>query len=1068
MRRLVTIHGGGLVLLMMAALWVLAPAVVHAQYNTGPGFKISFALDPRSDPTNFRQVPYYGSSTLQVGMDFDRDGHREILFTTDETLSPGGPDPGFLDVYLMEANGNDSYTHVWHYTMPEATNSFPALAYGDIDKDGKYEIYFGVPTRNPSANKLFIFEQDDNYAFPDAPTLAYDYGRDPVLDFRPSGLQLADVDNDGNIEILTQSRTGGRRELVVIQLASGTFDQFASFEIEFEAGNDLLGGGGAYDVDIVDFDGDGKQEIWYNTWDLFSFTIFEADSADSYSLQVDFNTLFSNENDPGSFNRHDLFFADIDGDTKLEAWFPMTDGYLYYLDDTGDVSDSLSFHFTKVGGFAPSTISAGETRGTSVGDVDNDGRWDIIAGAGTQERIHRIEYLGIGSPKDSSSYEWSVILESVGGPLDFYYPLRVSPVDLDGDGLKEIVGTNRRASDASQPLIYVLEYDPSTANTLATDWETANAVGYTDVDSIFASSVSIAGNVRTEDRNNSRTVLAGMDLDNDGIKEAILTDYSTHAVRVFEYDAANDVFEQVWMSPPDTVPGVNRTLLSPRVVTVGDLDSDDKWEVVFHAASSPSGWYVYEWDGVAGSDNYGTIYSSVINTEVDTCCASSPTTFAATHEGIPYILDVDQDGTQEILLSIRTAPTGGKRGLLVSYVEGDIEHNAGGTGFETWRTEFFVDRGNYGGGSPYHAVPADLNGDGKLEIVNHTFQNFNFYNVAVTGPDTYQAPDPTSPTRFFRATVADQHAIFGGAPFDIDGDGNDEVYFPNFNSSDLYVVDYNPGDDVLSIDGTHVVNVVPKFSNFYASIFDVDKNGRANILSGGSYPKMIVSAELTGTNPRNPADYTTSVIYSGEPDAFRTISVKDSLGVVTTSYTNTAVFASKVQAHFNGDALDFDNDGDRELLASFQTSNINITTTTRTWNPTTSKYDTVVTKVPNPKSWAMMRFEFTGVGTGVEGRETTFITPDDYLLGQNYPNPFNPSTKIEYVLPIDKKVTLRIYNIMGQVVRTLVDAEQQIAGRHTVTWDGTNQNGARVASGVYIYSLEFGNFRKTRQMTLLK
>ena len=98
----------------------------------------------------------------------------------------------------------------------------------------------------------------------------------------------------------------------------------------------------------------------------------------------------------------------------------------------------------------------------------------------------------------------------------------------------------------------------------------------------------------------------------------------------------------------------------------------------------------------------------------------------------------------------------------------------------------------------------------------------------------------------------------------------------------------------------------------------------------------------------------------------------------------------------------------------------------------------------------------------------SFITPEDYVLEQNYPNPFNPTTTIEYSLPLDKKISLRIYDMMGRVVRTLVEDQVQSAGRYKVQWDGLNQRGTRVSSGVYFYALEFGNFKKTRSMTLLK
>ncbi|MGH7494527.1 MAG: FG-GAP-like repeat-containing protein [bacterium] len=1045
--------------ILSVALFLVAllPLRAQAQYNPGPGFKISWALNPRTDG-NFRPVEYFGSSKVEVGMDFDRDGRREILFATDETLSPGGPDPGFLDLYLYEATGNDFYTHVWHYTMPEATNSLPALTYNDIDADGKWEIYFGVPTIN-NPNKLFIFEQDDTGAFPTNPTLTYDFGKDPALDFRPSGITMDDVDGDGKIEILVQSRTSNRRELAIVEMTSSTLDDFASFEVEFSAGENLLGGGATHDIDVADFDGDGLKEIWYNTWDNFSMTVFEATGPDAYALQVDLNEIFP-VNDPGSLNRHQMLFANVDADAGLEAWFPMSDGVLYFLDNVTDVATLTGANFRRVGTFDPQFSS----RGADLGDIDRDGRFDIIANAGNKEKIYRIEYLGIGSPADSSSYEWTKILDSAGdGLIDYWYPLRISPVDLDGDGLREVVNTNRYADDPSQPLILILEYVPTSADKLADGWEFKNAIAHSDVDSLY----------RSDNTGNSRTVIGGFDLDKDGNKELILTDYGAVGVRLFEYVGA-DRFELVWSSPPDTLAGRNRRKGSnPRVATVGDLDQDNKSEILFPLASEPSGWYVYEWDGVVGSDNFGTIYSSVVSTEIDSCCAADFRVFRGDHDGIPFILDIDNDGKTELILATTRAAAGGKRGLQIITVEGDIEHNAGSGGFETWRTELMVDRGNYGGGTPSHSIPADLDGDGTWEIVNHTFNSHNFYNVDVLGTDSYAIPDPASPTRFYHATALDDVALFGGDVGDVDGDGNDELYFPAFFAGEMYVVDYNPGDDVRAVDGSHVVRVFPSYPTSGASIFDVDKNGKPNIITGGGFPRSIVSAEVYG-NPRDPSAYQTQIIYAGEPDIFTgpesnliDIVIKDSLGVVTTTQAVSNRFVSKIHAHYQKQAIDFDNDGNNEIIASFQSNQAQITTLMLTWNATAGKYDSVQTSIANPKSWSMMRFEFTG-GTGVEEREVTFVTPDDYVLDQNYPNPFNPTTTIRYSLPLNKRVSLRIYNTMGQLVRTLVDNELQATGRHEIKWDGRNQRGERAASGVYIYALEFGNFKKTRSMTLLK
>ncbi|NIX02339.1 MAG: T9SS type A sorting domain-containing protein [Phycisphaerae bacterium] len=99
-------------------------------------------------------------------------------------------------------------------------------------------------------------------------------------------------------------------------------------------------------------------------------------------------------------------------------------------------------------------------------------------------------------------------------------------------------------------------------------------------------------------------------------------------------------------------------------------------------------------------------------------------------------------------------------------------------------------------------------------------------------------------------------------------------------------------------------------------------------------------------------------------------------------------------------------------------------------------------------------------GTLIEG-------PSEFSLAQNYPNPFNPSTVIRYALPQPGFVTLRVYNVQGQEIVTLVEKEQ-LAGRYQVQWDGLDRRSAPVAAGLYFYRLEAGEFRDVKRMVLLK
>ncbi|MFZ1321644.1 MAG: T9SS type A sorting domain-containing protein, partial [Ignavibacteria bacterium] len=98
--------------------------------------------------------------------------------------------------------------------------------------------------------------------------------------------------------------------------------------------------------------------------------------------------------------------------------------------------------------------------------------------------------------------------------------------------------------------------------------------------------------------------------------------------------------------------------------------------------------------------------------------------------------------------------------------------------------------------------------------------------------------------------------------------------------------------------------------------------------------------------------------------------------------------------------------------------------------------------------------------TGVNNNVTSIA--NDFSLNQNYPNPFNPSTKIAYSIPTNGFVSLKIFNILGKEVQTLV-SEVKTAGSYEVSF-----NGASLSSGVYFYRLESGNFIDTKKMFLLK
>ncbi|MCB9066343.1 MAG: choice-of-anchor D domain-containing protein [Calditrichae bacterium] len=102
-----------------------------------------------------------------------------------------------------------------------------------------------------------------------------------------------------------------------------------------------------------------------------------------------------------------------------------------------------------------------------------------------------------------------------------------------------------------------------------------------------------------------------------------------------------------------------------------------------------------------------------------------------------------------------------------------------------------------------------------------------------------------------------------------------------------------------------------------------------------------------------------------------------------------------------------------------------------------------------------------------QATEEIAAVPETFELRQNYPNPFNPTTTIQFGLPVDAMVSLNIYNARGQLVKALANGTMP-AGVHQIAWNGTDEGGTLVASGMYFYMLQSGDFRETRRMILLK
>lgn len=108
-----------------------------------------------------------------------------------------------------------------------------------------------------------------------------------------------------------------------------------------------------------------------------------------------------------------------------------------------------------------------------------------------------------------------------------------------------------------------------------------------------------------------------------------------------------------------------------------------------------------------------------------------------------------------------------------------------------------------------------------------------------------------------------------------------------------------------------------------------------------------------------------------------------------------------------------------------------------------------------------------GVVLALDVWDSDLVIPREFVLNQNYPNPFNPITQISFRLAARVDVSLRVYNVLGQEVRSLFEGYLP-SGNYSLVWDGTDSEGNPAATGVYLYRLVAGDFAEVRKMLLLK
>ena len=556
----------------------------------------------------------------------------------------------------------------------------------------------------------------------------------------------------------------------------------------------------------------------------------------------------------------------------------------------------------------------------------------------------------------------------------------------------------------------------------------------------------------TADAGRGMTVAHSPDLDNDGLPEFIVTEYV--GARVFVYElVGNDSMELVFTSK--FLDHSNGS--TPRTVTTGDFDNDGLPEIIFPVGYSATdsasfanrGIYFYEWDGVNDNGYPSEPTYKMGFGEIDSLFDVNLISTGRTESGL-RVQDIDGDGKNELLFPPRSFGFDVPKLYIMEVESGDLSDGTA----QIDREFVYEDMVQPPVIAPDGYVPVgtaigDVDGDGLDEIVVAGWTNISagagLGFIEISGVDTY-TPGSIVPLANFSAFVV---------------------------KANPYVTEVN-GDPVIYVHGTDAGTGISKLWTLDGIISDqfVSETNISEVMSGVGYWSAWAIGNQDG-RVGDPEDGHNLYLYGGsgrmlDIEYDGSGNVTDSASYSITEIVDLADYYSSLGGLWNDvyvdPGMDLDGNGKKDIAVSYKGSGTDsmITANGDTLDLARNGFHAFMFEFGDSAASNQPGGPFTAI------RHLSVITPEDYQLEQNYPNPFNPTTTIEFSLPVAKNISLTVYNSLGQEVRSLVGEQRYSAGSYAVDWDGRDNSGREVASGVYIYTLKFGNFATSRKMTLIR
>ena len=942
-----------------------------------------------------------GIGDMISGVDVDGDGKTEIYLVNDNW----GDTPGELTprIYKLEYSGTD-WEVVWSAVAPvEAQNTWPQLALTDLDNDGKQELTWAIINNGVNPYRIVVYEHagGDVFGVDDGaggynPNAKWTIVDEDNVNLRPMDWEIVDIDNDGTDEIIFADRKG----------ASGGY-YF-----------------GVCSVNNIPDNGDGS-EVWElemsgtefslgagieNKWDIavLGSNVYAFCEAEISKISYDGLSWTYTELSPmeGGSPNQSAQAVDLNGDGVLEIvagvydWGDDSKKGIYLLQEQGDTL----LHTELINLSEYWSDGARGLWGSAYGDIDCDGKLDFVFGSRAGDvnaRIFLFSYKG-GDITSPDSYEFSVIDEGYEAEGGIWSVINIANIDDDPElevlyASSASYGGDLFNPDHSSPII-VLDYE-------------GGGAGGVEIDH-FARALEIP--VPEADLNNGGIgdMISGVDVDGDGKTEIYLVNDNWGDTpgeltpRIYKLEYSGTDWEVVWSA----VAPVEAQNTWPQLALT-DLDNDGKQELtwaIINNGVNPYRIVVYEHAGgdVFGVDDGAGGYNP--NAKWTIVDEDNVNLRPMDWE----IVDIDNDGTDEIIFADRKGASGGYYFGVCSV--NNIPDN--GDGSEVWELEMSGTEFSLGAG---------------IE---------NKWDIAVLGSNVYAFCEAEISKISYDGlswTYTELSPMEGGSPnqsaqaVDLNGDGVLEIVAGVYDWGDdskkgIYLLQ-EQGDTLLH---TELINLSEYWSDgargLWGSAYgDIDCDGKLDFVFGsraGDVNARIFLFSYKGGDITSPDSYEFSVIdegYEAEGGIWSVINIAN----IDDDPELEVLYASS--ASYGGDLFNPDHSSPIIVL------------------------DPVLT------------------GTAIEFEKKELNLPASYILHQNYPNPFNPTTSIAFEIPMAKHVQLVIYDMLGREVISLVDNELQ-PGKHSVIWNGKDKNGHGVATGVYIYQLRTKDITRSKTMTFIK